>query len=242
MRSIRLGQLTFALALALAARTAGAACEDALCRQTTQETQRLRAVPAAQRVGSFVRDNNLPSFTRNGRLHFATGQRTNFTNGAQSYLGQLSPNMVEFFVSPGFHHLYTRIGDKTYSRISGLSESGYYTSSSERVGVLVQLTDTEMGRLKQYVNSACRDPNRVLGPFVYGGGTPPRASNCTSWISTAKIGDRGESLARILGVWESGFPQGFVGSLARSASDRVKAVVIHNPTGTFNQSYELNLR
>jgi hypothetical protein len=241
MRRLTFFALVPVLILALAPR-AQAACEDGLCRLTAQEQQRIRATPAAQRLQSFVRENQLASFTKNGKLHFATRGQTNFTTGASSYLGQLSPNLVEFFVSPGFHHLYTRIGDKTYSRISGLSESGFYTSSSERIGVLVQLSDSEMGRLKQYVNGACQNPSRALGPFNYGGGRPPQASNCTSWITWAPIGDRGETLARLLGVYESGFPQGFLGSLMRSSSDRVKAVVVHNPRNDFNPSYELDLR
>ncbi len=241
MRRLTAFTLSIVLGLALAP-AARAACEDGLCRLTPQESQRIRAVAPGQRIDGFVRENRLQTFNKNGRLHFATNGQTNFTNGAASYLGQLSPNLVEFFVSPGFHHLYTRIGDKTYSRISGLSESGFYTSSSERIGVLVQLSNTEMGRLKQYVDGACRDPQRALGPFNYGGGRPPQASNCTSWITWAPIGDRGETLARLLGVYESGFPQGFLGSLMRSSSDRVKAVVVHNPKREFNASYQLDLQ
>jgi len=209
--------------------------------------QRAVATPPAgpsteERIRSFVQANGLPSFSKQGRVWFATRSGANMSNGAQSYLGQLSqPNMVEFFVSPGFHHLYTRIGDKTYSRIIGLSESSWYASSSERVGVLAQLSDSEMGRLKSYVASACRNPDAVIGPFNYGGGRPPQASNCTSWVTYAKIGDRGETLAQLLGVYESGFPQGFLRSLIGSRSDRIKAVVVHNPRSDFNEQYQPNL-
>jgi hypothetical protein len=230
-----------ALILSLAP-PARAACEDGFCRLAPQEQERIRAAAPAQRIGSFVRENRLPSFNKNGKLFFATSSGTNFTNGGSSYLGQLSPNLVEFMISPRFHHLYTRIGDKTYSRVIELSESGYYTSPSERIGVLVQLTNSEMGRLKQYVDTACRNPSQAIGPFVYGGGRPPQASNCTSWVTWAPIGDRGETLARLLGVYESGFPQGFLGSLMRSSSDRVKAVVVHNPTREFNANYQFDLQ
>jgi hypothetical protein len=242
--SRRILSTLIALTLAVAARaTIAMPCQDNACRLAANEAQQIRSVPVDQRIAKFVRDNQLPSFTKNGKLFFATNQqRASFAQGKNGYLAQLSPNLVEFFITPGFHHLYTRVGDNTYSRISGLSESSYYTSSSERIGVIAHLTDTEMGRLKTYIDEACRNPMQKLGPFNYGGGRPPQASNCTSWITNAQIGDRGETLARLLGVWESGMPQSFLGSLMSSSSNRVKAIVVHNPTRDFNPSYELNLR
>jgi len=242
MRSPQLVALSAALAiLAHGALALATPCQDVNCALPAQETARIRAIPVDQRIQSFVRDNNLPSFTKGGKLYFAT-RNVNTSSAANGYTSQLSPNLVEFFVSPGFHHLYTRVGDKTYSRITGLSESTYYGSSSERIGVIAQFTDSEMTRLKTYIDSACRNPSQVLGPFVYGGGVPPRASNCTSWITNAKIGDRGETLARLLGVWESGMPQSFLSSMMSNGSSRVKAVVVHNPAGQFGPDYQLNLR
>jgi hypothetical protein len=212
-------------------------CQDVSCALSQTQNNEIRATRPDQRIRSFVQKNNLPSFTQHGKMVFATNAQTD----SGKYLGQLSPNLVEFFITPGFHHLYTRVGDKTYSRISGLGESSWYKSSSERIGVLVHLTDSEMGRLKTYVDQARTDPDRTIGKFIYGGGRPPSASNCTSWITWASIGDRGETLARILGVYESGMPQGFIGSLMRSSSDRVKAIVVHNPKENFGNSYSFDL-
>jgi len=188
------------------------------------------------RLRTLVQSNRLPTFQKHGKTYFATKNST-----PMNQYTALSNNVVEFFISPGFHHLYTRIGDQTYSRIGGLSRSSYYRGSSERIGVLVELKSHEMERLKSYLDRAEANPGQVLGPFNYNGGRPPNMSNCTSYITNAPIGRNGESLGRVCGVGESGFPQGFLGSLMRSNNERVKAVVVHNPSGTFSENYRFNL-
>lgn len=186
---------------------------------------------------TLIQQNGLKSFTKNGKTFFAKTSGVSTTDYTK-----LGKNVVEFFVRPGFHHLYTRIGNDVYSRISGLSKSPIYQTSSQQIGVLVELKDAEMQKLQSYLDSARANPRQVLGPFVYAGGAPPRASNCTSYITHAKIGDRGQSLGSVCGTYPSGFPQGFLSSLMRSNSDRVKAIVVHNPKGEFNANYKLDLR
>ena len=97
-----------------------------------------------------------------------------------------------------------------------------------------------MSNLNKFLDSAVANPSKVIGKFNHNGGRPPHASNCTDYITTAKIGERGESLARVLGVWESGMPQSFLRSLMRSGNDRVKAIVVQNPNGDFNERYDLS--
>jgi len=199
-----------------------------------------------KQVNQFVKSNRLKSFTKRGKpvIGLKNLQDTN------QYLNLGKKNVVEFFVRSGFHHLYTRVPGKNpaggadkqwvFSRISGLSRTEWRKSTSEQVSVLVELTDKEMGRLNQYLDKARENPSKMLGKFVYAGGRPPNASNCTSYITCAPVGDRGESLARVLGVYESGMPQGFLRSLMNNGNDRVKAVVVHNPKGAeFNERYDM---
>ena len=205
-----------------------------------------RASSFNKQVKQFVSQNRLKSFTKHGKP--VIGLKG--VNDYGQYLKMGNKNVVEFFVRSGFHHLYTRVpgknpngaGDKqwVFSRITGLSRTEWRQSSSEQVSVLVELSDKEMGRLNSYLDKARENPSKVIGKFVYAGGRPPTASNCTSYISCAPVGDNGESLARVLGVYESGMPQGFLRSLMSRGNDKVKAVVVHNPTGDFNERYDLN--
>ena len=213
-------------------------------RAQVRTSQQPRMDGLQARIEGFIRQNQLHTFTKHGKKFVGAKRGTNM-DGYKN-LGQ---NMVEFFVRPGFHHLYTRVPSKgttgqlenhVYSRISGLSKSSWYPSSSEQISVLCELTDKEMGNLNGFLTRATANPRQVIGEFRYGGGRPPTASNCTDYITTAKIGERGESLARILGVYESGMPQSFLRSLISRGNSRVKAVVVHNPSGNFDQNYDMN--
>ena len=213
-------------------------------RTQVRSNQQPRMDGLQARIDGFIRQNQLHTFTKQGKKFVGTQRNTNME--AYKNLGK---NVVEFFVRPGFHHLYARVPVKgangqldqhVYSRITGLSKSNWYPSTSERISVLCQLTDKEMGNLNGFLKRATANPREVIGKFVYGGGRPPTASNCTSYITTAKIGERGESLARVLGVYESGMPQGFLRSLISRGNSRVKAVIVQNPTGNFDQNYDMN--
>ncbi len=200
-----------------------------------------------QQVKQFVQNNRLKSFTKHGKPFVGVKG----VSDMKQYTKLGNKNVVEFFVRPGFHHLYTRVPGKAqtgsgteqwvFSRIGGLSRSTYSPSSSEQIGVLVELNDKEMGNLNKYLDKARANPSKELGPFVYAGGRPPKASNCTSYITCAPIGERGETLARVLGVGESGMPQSFLRSLMSRGNDRVKAIMVHNPPGgEFTERYDMN--
>ncbi|MCK5798073.1 MAG: hypothetical protein KAI47_12850 [Deltaproteobacteria bacterium] len=191
----------------------------------------------AKNLKTLIQEHGLTSFTKNGKLYFATK-----ANKVMPDYTKLGKNVVEFFITPGFHHLYTRVGEDVYSRIGGLTKSTYRDSSSEKIGVLVELKPAEMQKLLNFVTRAHANPSAVIGSFSYNGGRPPEKSNCTSYITYAEVGDRGQTLGAVCGTFPSGFPQGFLSSMMRSSSDRIKAVVVHNPTSTFNSSYALNLR
>ena len=190
-----------------------------------------------QRLNQFVQTNRLKTFTKNGKPVIAMKNKTQVNN---QYL-KLGKNVIEFFVRPGFHHLYMRVPypgqdgkvqHKVFSRISGLDVSSWYGSTSERVSVLAELSDKQLTNLRKYLDKAKANPLQVLGRFEYNGGRPPHASNCTSYVTNAKIGENGETLARVLGVYESGMPQGFLNSLMSRGNSQVKAMVVTNPSGS----------
>lgn len=248
-RTVALGA---ALVIVLGAVTAGATPRHRNNgnRRTTNTQQRnVNAQPPRvdglqARLNTFVQQNRCQTFVKHGKKFIGVQRNANM-DGYKN----LGKNTVEFFVRSGFHHLYARVPkpgangqlqQHVYSRITGLSRSSWYKSSSQQVSVICQLSDREMGNLNKFLDRAVANPREVIGKFVYAGGRPPSASNCTDYITTAKVGERGESLARILGVYESGMPQGFLRSLISRGNDRVKAVVVHNPAGNFDQNFDMN--
>lgn len=248
------------LALLLIARSALAApCQDRFCGIDDATQARTKAITPDRRVRDFISSNNLKSFTSaRGVPVFAVPKSLysttsgygygapTYSAGEKQYLTVLSPNLVEFAVSS--HHLHTRVGDRDYDNISSLSDNAWRGPSSysgDRLGVLVQLSDSEMARLRNWIDRARQDHDGVLGRFNYNGGDPnygtgaSKQSNCTSWVTCARVGDRGESLGQLAGVGNSGEPYSWVKGLARSGSNRIKGVVVHGPDESkpFNQSY-----
>ena len=260
MRGIRRPLSLFTLGLLFFVARAGVAgpCQDRFCGIDDSTHAQVKATAPDQRVRDFIRSNNLPSFTgARGVPVFAVpkslyssssgygyGSPT-YSAGEKQYLTVLSPNLVEFAVSS--HHLHTRVGDRDYDNISSLSDNAWRGPSSysgDRLGVLVQLTDNEMTRLRQWIDRARQDHDGVLGRFNFNGGDPntpgpSKASNCTSWVTCARVGDRGESIGQLAGVGNAAEPYSWVKGLARYGSNRIKGVVVHGPDETkpFNQSY-----
>ncbi len=252
--------LSLTLLLAVAARGALAGpCQDRFCGIDDATHSRVKATAPEQRIASFIQSNNLPTFrSARGVPVFAVPKRlfsanngysygaATYSDGEKAYLTQLSPNLVEFAVSS--HHLHTRVGERDYDNISSLSDNAWRGPSSysgDRLGVIVQLTDSEMGRLRGWIDSARANHDGVLGRFNYNGGDPnygtgsSKQSNCTSWVTCARVGDRGESIGQLMGYGNAAEPYSWVKGLARSGSSRVKAVVVHGPdeSKAFNQSY-----
>ncbi len=245
-----------ALLLLVAVRAAAAPCQDRFCGVSDQINVQIKSLSPERRIQDFIRANNLKSFTSaRGVPVFATPGRLfsggvwnavtgGLSSGARDYLTQLSPNLVEFSVG-SFHHLFTRVGERSYDNISSLSDERWRgPSSGDRLSVLVHLTDSEMGRLRQWIDRAVRDHDGTLGRFCFGGGNPnapgpSKRSNCTSWITYAKVGDRGETLGELVGLGNYGEPYSWVKGLASRGNNRVKAVVVHKPDESrpFDQRY-----
>jgi hypothetical protein len=245
------------LLLALGARSWAAPCQDRFCGLDDPGHARVKATAPEQRVRDFISTNRLSSFaTQRGVPVFAVPKRmgstsngwgnVSYSDGEKSYLTQFSPNLVEFSV--GGHHLHTRVGDRDYDNISSLSDNawrGPSTYSGDRLSVLVHLTDTEMGRLRSWIDRARQDHDGTLGRFNFNGGDPTygsgssKQSNCTSWVTCARIGDRGESLGQLVGLGNGAEPYSWVKGLASRGNSRVKAVVVHGPdeSKSFDQSY-----
>jgi|GEM_PF-3298042 hypothetical protein len=213
--------------------------------------QRIRATPIKRRLQRLAKKAGLPHYVEHGRLHLAVHPRVKTAD----YLSLLSPNIVELSMPKQESiHLYTRIGDKTYSRDVELSESDWKRANSERVSVLVRLSDGEMAGLKAHLDKALIDPEATLGCYSGWGGGLISGSNCTSYLVDSPVGRGGKSFAQTLGVWslwnplsqlrkqwESRIPNEFINAVIRSASSRVEAVVVHNPEGEFKAGYDLNL-
>lgn len=235
-----------------------APCQDRLCGIDDATHSRVKATAPEQRVRDFIRSNNLPTFTGSRgvpvfavpKTLYSTGSgygygTPTYSAGEKQYLTQLSPNLVEFAVSS--HHLHTRVGDRDYDNISSLSDNAWRGPSSysgDRLGVLVQLTDSEMTRLRSWIDRARQDHQGVLGSFNFNGGDPNspgpnKQSNCTSWVTCARVGDRGETIGQLMGLGNGAEPYSWVKGLARYGSNRVKGVVVHGPDAQkpFNQGY-----
>jgi hypothetical protein len=232
-------------------------CQDRACgiKQTTYF--KVKAVAPEQRISGFIQKNNLPSFSLRGIPVFAMpkglfssnqsysySSSPKYSKGEKEYLTQLSPNIVEFAVSS--HHLNTRVGDGNYDNISSLTAGKWRgpSYSGDRLGVLVHLSDSEMGRLRNWIDRAVKDHDGTLGTFEFNGGdprtpAPNKKSNCTSWVTCAPIGDHGETLGQLTGLGNYAEPYSWVKGLANYGNTRIKGIVVHAPDETkpFNQTY-----
>jgi hypothetical protein len=183
-------------------------------------------------IKQFIQQNNLPSHERNGVLYFALN-KSGFQM-KEDYLRACGPNTVEFFKEPRhgtYHHLYTRVGETTWSRIWGLGKSSW-RQPSQALGVLVEFSPGEMQRLNAFMEHNNRSPNSPhrygnIGDFNVGGGGG-NTTHCTNYLSRAKIGDHGESLPQVLGQWGTGIAPSWISSLMRSGNARVLGVVVHD--------------
>jgi hypothetical protein len=132
----------------------------------------------------------------------------------KDYLKYISDRTISFPLGESPGHLYTRIGAKTADFISQVSDSTYRLSSNERVETLVELSSKEFEKTQAYVKNAKKDVDNTIGGFQYDGvkgrtegkinSNKPLSSNqghnCTSWICSAPIGDKGESLYELSGA------------------------------------------
>ena len=224
---------------------------------STRTHARLRARPVRTRIQSLATQWRLPRLQLpNGKTAVSIESRSaRIARGTveHDYLKQLSPNVVEFSISPRYHHLYVRLGNMSYDNWPGanhglpahISARRWSTAAAatDRVAVLVQLKTSEMARLRTWIDGGVNTPLECLGMFNYGGGDPwatgrAMSSTCTSWMSYAPIGDNGETLGELAGVGRSNEPNSFVNSLVRRGNDRVHGVAVFNPTVPVGENYD----
>jgi hypothetical protein len=188
-----------------------------------------------------------------GKLLFTfKGEGCNTRARERAYLGLCSKNTVELSVSPTYHHLYVRVGTRTYDNWPGqpngvpscLNVRPWTTSVAgvDRVAALVELPESAMARLRKWIADGVANPRETLGMFRYNGGDPRRpgarkASNCTSWIAYAPIGDNGETLAQMIGVGHGIEPNSFLNAIVKRGNGLVKGVCVFNPTAPPGPDY-----
>lgn len=249
--------LTVAVATVWAQPLFAAPASDKLPGVAARSHARLRNQPVRDRLQSLARQWRLPQVRLpNGKALVSIESRSHaVAQGTveHAYLSKLSPNVVEFSVSPRYHHLYVRLGAQSFDNWPGANYGrpahisvrnwGTAAAATDRVAVLVQLTTSEMGRMKTWIDNGVNRPLECLGMFSYGGGDPrasgsSKASNCTSWMSYAPIGDNGETLGELAGVGRSNEPNSFINSLVQRGNDRVHGVAVFNPTVPAGENYD----
>ncbi len=223
-------------------------CGSSLGEAKTSTKGNSRSV--AGKIRSFVKNNNLPTFTHHGKLHLAV---SHYQEYMRDYT-RLGSNLVEFLVDAGHEHLYTRVGKTEYDRTGTSARRGSLNKepwtlnyAQKRISVLVELKPKQMRRLTEYLVAARGFPIDVMGEWSYQGGLPPRKCNCTSFIVRTPIGDKGEHMHEVCGVpflakglqegySPLGHPQSWLNSLIRSKKAAVRAVVVHNHEGDINDA------
>ncbi len=162
----------------------------------------------------------------------------------KDFLKYFSDGTISFPLGEHGGHLYTRLGAKTKDFISSVSTNNYRLPSGERLETVMELSPKEFKKTQTYVKNAAKHQSETLGDFSYDGvkgktegkidaNKPLNSSqghNCTSWICTAPVGDKGESLYRLAGATMSQEvhtnPGWWTSWLAAGAeSDRVPAVI-----------------
>lgn len=189
----------------------------------------------------FAREMQFPTAKHRGKLFINVNDMGKMASNVEAYTAIGGNKMLEF---NGKGHLHTRYnGAKDAHFLFGTlyANGGYSVQRPKAVGVAVKLKDAEHREFNNYIDAARANPQQEIGGWNYGGGRPKRyypregaKANCTSWISAAKLGEGGKSLARLTGVWESVSPSGWIGSLARNGNERVEAVMLHGFQGDMN--------
>jgi hypothetical protein len=145
-------------------------------QQQQQLQDKLKALPGATH------------FVRGGKLHVAVkdGEACN-----TKLMGL--PNTVEFFAKKGYMHLFVRVKDQTYDRHTNVKKVQWDKFSYKKIeqsGVLLQLPKATYDKLVAHLEAANTDSKGTVGTFTMEGGKFPQQSNCTSWVTLAKLGDK----------------------------------------------------
>lgn len=133
-------------------------------------------------------------------------------NLLDDYLDFISIGTVSFPLGRRGGHLYTRFGTKTYDKYIEFQfdESPYTLASSNRIETVVQLSPSEFSNMALYIANVRADVKKVIGKFSYDGSQNSKGKlednlclvgghNCTSWIATSGIGQKGKRFLELMG-------------------------------------------
>lgn len=165
------------------------------------------------------------------------------------YLNLLTGGTVSFPLKERATHMLVRFDDAIYDfgfwpvpQFPRFGAKDYQLPGAERLESVVLLSKVEDTRLLRYIREIRKDRPQVLGRFSYQGDPQVRGQiadnrslgcghNCTTWIATAPIGARGETLLNLLESqgavpWLAQNPGWFTSWLTASApSERVPLLV-----------------
>lgn len=126
-------------------------------------------------------------------------------------LEAVSGESISHPLGSGAGHLYSRVGKEVYDYFPTYRKSDYSTSYGDRLEPVVLLKSQELAKLKTYVTNMYKLRDQALGPGNYDGTTSSVGKlddnrplcgighNCTSWMTTAPIGENGERYFQLLG-------------------------------------------
>ncbi|MFZ4715275.1 MAG: hypothetical protein ACOYL6_16250 [Bacteriovoracaceae bacterium] len=161
---------------------------------------------------------------------------------SKEFSKHLSHNSMMF---AGSGHLYTKIGNKVYDHLSGISETPYRISVGD-FSPVVTFNDAEFSNLKGYVYFAREKYKKTIGGFDYQGAQRSMGQisnncglgakhNCTSWIGLAPVGENGETIRALSGGrnWDIHTnPMWWKGYLTTKGSEERVPIVVHFTTET----------
>lgn len=174
----------------------------------------------------------------------------------KDYISAISFRTVSFPLSERGGHLYTRFGAKTYDKIWTFTKSEYYMSGG-RLEPLIELNEAEFNNLANYIDNVTKNHSDVLNSFDNNGINQPIANstlfsnksdrgenhNCTSWITTARIGVNGETLQELVGgvQYNIGTNPGWWSNFLNSVANRNKVpfAVYFNSEKSLNEISEM---
>lgn len=217
-RSTKTALLSFILTLAVAASSQA---------EPSAPSRRARATRTTPKVQLQERLQQLPGathFTRGGKLHVAIT-----SGGAADKALQRQPHTIEFFARKGYMHLFTRVKGVVFDRhttVNATRLKDSHNKDREHSGVLLELPVPLYKQLIKHIAKAKKDPTGTVGSFLMDGGKFPAQSNCTSWVSLARMGD--QKLVEALGI-----PRGTPGisdaNLTRHPQSWINALIDHSP-------------
>ena len=130
----------------------------------------------------------------------------------RDYVDTVGADTLSFPCRLRAEHLRTRLGALALALSAEGVRVDYYQPpwKRRRMEALLQLQPEEVGRLRRYIGAVVDDVLGMLGPITLGAGCRKTVGrlddnrpadggehNCTTWITLAPLGDRGQDLATL---------------------------------------------